>query len=98
MKKVLQNNLKTRNYFASLPTLYVVCRWAGYGVREYPYSKKNTKEGIPLVYDYYDGNGTCDEYRLISLQYITTGSIVCWTFSKQYANMICDSLNKEQTI
>ena len=79
MKKVLPNTEKTRKYLEKLPKIYLIACWAGFGVREFPYAGKCDLDGIPYVYDYCDCNGTCDEYRLTKLNYITTGWIYGWS-------------------
>ena len=41
----------TKRLLDSLPRIYAVGCWARYGVREYYYSGRSTKDGIPLVWD-----------------------------------------------
>ena len=93
MKKVLQNNSKTKAYLQSLPKLYIVALYAKYGVREYAYSKKNNADGLPLVYNYYDGNGLCDKYILTSVNLATSAGIYCWTTNRAAAERIASALN-----
>ena len=98
MRKVLKNNKKTKAYLDSLPKIYLVCCWAKYGVREYPFTEKYFSENgfsVPLVYDYDDHNGTCDNWYLRRLDYVTTGQIIMWTQSKSVANKIAELFNKE---
>lgn len=99
MKKILKNTKKTRDYLDSLPRIYMVARWAGYGVTEFPFTGKYTKnkEGIdiPLVYNYEDCNGACDIYRLRRIDYTTTGFVFMWTQNKRAAFKIMDLLDKE---
>lgn len=94
MRKVLPNNPKTKKYLESLPKLYIVGCWAKYGVREYSYTTKNDSNGDPLVYDYYDGNGACDEYHLMNICKVTTGRVFCWTLHRECANFIAEALNR----
>lgn len=96
MKKILKDSKKTRAYIDSLPKLYVVGCWAKYGVREYPNSGKTDAEGIPLVWDYYDGNGTCSEYHLVSIYDTTSGSVWCWNDSEDVCEWISDALNTRE--
>ena len=32
MKKILENTPETREYLESLPKIYMIARWAGYGI------------------------------------------------------------------
>ena len=93
MKKVLKANTRTKEYLDSLPKIYMVVQWARFGYRKLPFAGKCDKSGIPYVFDYYDGNGICDEYVLRKLTQTTTGVIYCWTTSKDKAEEIVDALN-----
>lgn len=98
MRKVLKNNKKTKAYLNSLPKIYLVACWAKYGVREYPFTEKYFSENgfsVPLVYDYDDHNGTCDNYYLRRLDRVTTGQIIMWTQSPSIAFKVSELLNKE---
>ena len=98
MKKILKNNSKTKAYLDSLPKIYLVGCWAKYGVSEYPFTGKYIEYhdySIPLVYDYDDHNGTCDNYYLRRLDYVTTGQIIMWTQNKSVANKVAELFNKE---
>ena len=99
MRKILKNTAKTRAYLDSLPKIYMVGCWAKYGVREYPFTDKYALNqsgiSVPLVYDYDDHNGTCDNYYLRKLSYVTTGKIIMWTQIKSVADKVAELLNKE---
>ncbi len=98
MRKVLKNTPKTKVYLNSLPKIYMVGCWAKYGVREYPFTEKYFSENgfsIPLVYDYDDHNGTCDNYWLRRIDYTTTGQVLLWTQSKSVADKVAELFNKE---
>lgn len=72
--------------------------WAKYGVRAYPFSGKYTETygySVPMVYDYVDCNGTCDQYCLRSIYHVTTGQVIMWTYSQSVANKVAELLNKE---
>lgn len=97
MKKVLKNTLKTKKYLYSLPRIYAVCRWAKYGVREYPFTEKYfSKNGfsIPLVYEYDDFNGTRDIYLLRRID-LTSSAVIMWTQNHMVAEKVAELLNKE---
>lgn len=93
MKKILKNNAKTKKYLESLPKIYMIACWAGYGVREFPYAGKCDENGIPYVYDYDDHNGTVDQYELRKLTNTTTGWIYAWTIGKNCANDLANYAN-----
>lgn len=99
MRKVLKNTPKTKAYLDSLPTIYMVGCWARYGVRAFPFTGKyaTSKEGvsIPLVYDYDDCNGACDNYYLRRLDYTTTGQVFMWTQNEKLARKIAELFNEE---
>ena len=95
MKKILENTPETREYLASLPKIYMIACWAGYGVREFPFAGKCTTDGIPFVWIYDDCNGTCDCYFLRKLTNTTTGWIYAWTTSKRRAEEIVAGLNEK---
>ena len=61
MKKILESTPETREYLESLPKVYMIACWAGYGVREFPFAGKCTTDGIPLVWDYDDQNDNRNE-------------------------------------
>lgn len=99
MKKILKNNEQTSNYLDTLPKIYIVGCWAKYGIWDYPFTGKYVQDkngiSIPLVYDYDDCNGTCDNYFLRRLDEVTTGEIIIWTQNKNTAMRIVELLNKE---
>lgn len=99
MKKNLPNNEETRKFLDSLPKMYLVALWAHYGVWDFPFSGKykkvfneyfGYKVDIPLVYQYDDHNGICDEFFLRPIDYTTTGHIVLWTQDGFRAKQIAD--------
>ena len=99
MRKVLKNNSKNRAFLDSLPQIYLVGCWARYGVMDFHftgmYERNENDIDIPLVYDYDDHNGTCDNYYLRRIDNTTTGQIVLWTQSKSVAHKIAELFNKE---
>ena len=99
MRKVLKNNKQTKIYLDSLPKIYLIGYWARYGVMEFPFTGKYEQNeygiSIPLVYDYDDHNGTCDNWYLRKITDTTTGIILLWTQSKSVASKIAELYNKE---
>ena len=82
--KILVNSPETKKYLDSLPRVYIAACWAGWGVRGFAFSGKyeDKEKTIPLVWDYYDFNGTADEWHLISIYDTTTGFIAGWSFNE----------------
>lgn len=95
MKKILESTPETREYLESLPKIYMIARWAGYGIRGFPFAGKCDDNGVPFVYCYDDCNGTCDRYFLRKLTDTTTGWIYAWTTSKSRAEEIAAELNEK---
>ena len=95
MKKILENTIETREYLESFPKIYMIARWAGYGVLAFPFAGKYATDGVPLVWYYDDQNGTCDRYFLRKLTDTTTGWIYAWTTSKSRAEEIAAALNEK---
>ena len=99
--KVLQNTKENREYIDSLPKVYLIACWAHFGIRGYAFAGTCDKDSVPYVWDYYDCNGFCDEWRKVKLTDTTTGWIYAWTISKKKAQQIADVLNameKELTV
>lgn len=101
MKKVLKDNKKTKKYLESLPKIYIVGHWAKYGVQDYPFTGKYIEiDGIsvPLVYKYYDGNGTCSQWNLTRISHVTTGAVIMWTQNKSIAERVASALNVQEDL
>lgn len=98
IKKVLKNNKKTKQYLDKLPKMYIVGRWAKFGVSDYSFTGKYIEVdgiSIPLVYKYYDANGTTDMWYLCPITQVTTGAVIMWTQNKPIAERIAKALNTE---
>lgn len=96
MKKILPNTHKTKEYLDSLPKVYGIFLWAKWGMLECPWPGVYDKnQVIPLVYSYYDANGTCDEYHLIPLPTVSSGCFYNWYEDKETALKVQAELNKE---
>ena len=85
MRKILKNTAPVKEYLETLPKVYIAACWAGWGVAEFYFSGKyeDEEQTMPLVWDYYDGNGTTDEWHLIPIYQTTTGYIAGWSFNKK---------------
>jgi hypothetical protein len=96
IKKILKNTPKTKAYLDSLPKVYGIFLWAKWGILELPWSGKYTKGDIavPLVYHYYDANGTCDEYRLVPITSCSSGAFWDWYEFKNNAKEVQEKLNE----
>lgn len=95
-RKILKNTPKTKKYLDSLPKVYAVFHWAKWGMLELPWSGKYTKGDIavPLVYNYYDANGTCDEYHLVPITHCSSGRFWGWFEDKEAARTEQAKLNE----
>lgn len=82
---VLDNCKETREYLDSLPKVYIAACWAGWGVRDFPFSGRylDQQKTIPLVWDYCDFNGAADEWHLVPINRTTTGMIMGWSFNEK---------------
>ena len=101
MKKILKSNNNTKKFISTLPKMYIVGRWAKYGVRDYPFTGKYIEvDGIsvPLVYKYYDANGTCEQWNLTRISHVTTGAVILWTQNKSIAERIANALNMQEDL
>ena len=96
MRKVLKNTAKTKEYLEKLPKVYGLFLWAKWGILELPWSGKYTKDpiAVPLVYNYYDANGTCDEYRLVPITSCSSGSFWNWYEFENNAKEAQEKLNE----
>jgi hypothetical protein len=93
-RKILKNTPKTKKYLDSLPKVYGIFLWAKWGMFEFRWSGKCDKNGMPLVYDYYDANGTCDEYHLRPIDKCSSGAFLGWYKRWDRAKMVRDALNE----
>ena len=96
IKKILKNTPKTKAYLDSLPKVYGIFLWAKWGILELPWSGKYTKGDIsvPLVYNYYDANGTCDEYHLVPITSCSSGGFWNWFEDSEAAKEAQEKLNE----
>ena len=95
-RKILKNTAKTKAYLDSLPKVYGIFLWAKWGILEFPWSGKYTKGDIvvPLVYNYYDANGMCDEYHLVPINSCSSGAFWDWYEFKNNAEEVQETLNE----
>ena len=103
MKKVLLRTEKNKKFIDSLPKIYLVATWAHTWYWEFPFAGKYEFDKyaqceVPLVYQYDDCNGTCDNYYLRKITYTTTGFIVGWTFDKEEAQRMADEENAREKL
>ena len=95
MRKILKNNAKTKKRLDKLPKIYAVFEWASWGILELPWSKKYDANYMPLVYNYYDANGCCDEWHLVPINHVSSGRFWDFFMSKTQAEHIRDCLNND---
>ncbi len=95
-RKILKNTPKTKKYLDRLPKVYGIFLWAKWGMLELPWSGKYTRGSIkvPLVYNYYDANGTCDEWHLVPITSCSSGGFWDWYDDKKIAKEAQGLLNE----
>ena len=96
MKTIMQNGAKANKYLERLPKIYLVGCWARWGTRCFYNSMKTDKRGVPLVWEYYDGNGTCDIWRLTPIDLTTSGVVLAWTDCQEHAMEAVKALNQKR--
>lgn len=82
-------------------SVYMVGFWAKWSVREYKwtgkwYYEKDTGAPIPIVWYYWDDNGTCNEWIKVRLDLAECVFMYDWTFRKGVAQKVAQMLNKEE--
>lgn len=92
--RIIKASSRRARKLKDLPKIYLIGCWAHFGVREYPFSGKCTHDGIPLVWDYNDFNGTQDLYVLTKLTNVTSGAVFAWTTNRKVAESIATRLEK----
>lgn len=92
VKTRLEDTSKTSEYLKSLPKIYMLGRWAKYGIWEFPYSGYSDERGIPYVYKYEDSNGMDPRYVLIPITRVTTGQIFVWNDYKPVLEHIKEAM------
>ena len=92
-RRIKPNNKRTNKYLDKLKKVYLVGVWARSGIMECFFAGRYTKDGEPLVWEYYDCNGACDEWHLMPIHNITSGTVLKWTFDKKEAQLIADIYN-----
>lgn len=95
MRKILKNTDKTNAYLNSLPKVYGIFLWAKWGILELPWTGKYDKDGFPLVYIYYDCNGSRDDYFLGAIHLASSGGFYNWYTDKAAAEKVQSMLNKD---
>ena len=94
LKKRLKPTPEIKEYLKILPKLYLVVRYAKWGVLEVPFSGRFAKDGKPLVYVYDDFNGEeKPAYYLRSAEYATGGYVLTWCLEYETAQTVADTLN-----
>ena len=95
--KLTKRNIK---YIESLPKIYIICQWTKYVIIEVPFAgykyNKKAKRHLPYIYNFTDNNGLAEEYILKPYYLVTSGSIMCYTFSRSAANLIVKGLNADK--
>ena len=96
-RRVLKDTPKVRDKIKNLPKVYLVGRWARYGVMAFPFGGKFVEKYgayIPLVWNYNDHNGTDSLWYLRPIYDTTTGQCLTYSFDENTANKIADAFNQ----
>ena len=94
MRKFISAHSRLARSIEKLPKIYLVGFWAHYGVQEYYFSGKCTKEGEPLVWQYDDFNGTADYYVLRKITSTTSDAVFTRTVNKKKAENIATKMEE----
>lgn len=92
----LEDTSKTAEYLRSLPKMYMLGRWANYGIWDFPYSGYSDERGIPYVYKYEDSNGMDPRYELMPITIVTTGQIFVWNDYKSVLERIKEAMEASE--
>lgn len=102
MRKVIRETRRNQRKIAKLkqlPKMYIIGRWARYGVRDYYFTGKYTMVdgvSVPLVYSYDDCNGTDPLWRLLPITYVTSGCVLLWTQREEVARSAARLFNGQK--
>ena len=72
--------------------LYVVCRWANFGVCSCKWIGKWDKCGNPLIVEYNDHNGQYETYDIVPYYRCSIGALRYWYFDRSLANITIEIL------
>ena len=73
--------------------IYIVGRWARYGVLPAKWSGLINDNGDPLIIHWDDHNGAYETYSLIPWYYATTGATIAYFFNYKAAENLVHLLN-----
>ena len=97
MKRVYKNNKRMQKRLDKCRQVYLVVKWAKYGVVNYHYTGRfvldHHNSYVPEVYYHYDCNGMVDEWHRAPITSTTVGGIVTYTFNKHKAELIARAFN-----
>lgn len=97
MKKILNDTPKTKEFLNKLPKIYLIVKYVGIAILDFPFTGEyiekdirgnGIKEKVPLVYDWDDCNGTCDNWFLRPITSTTGGWILGWSEDRETAEKI----------
>ena len=89
----MKRTKRLQNKINKCTSIYLVALYAKFAVREYKWtgrliSDPYTKKLVPEVWDYYDGNGTCDEVIKRSIYNVTIAPVFAYSFDKYQADRL----------
>ena len=86
LKKIKQKILK--NKYNKARKLYIIGRWAHWGLLSAKYAGKIDEEGNPLTIHYTDHNGLYEQYYIGPWYTETTGHVIGYSFNRKQAENI----------
>ena len=81
MIKTMPDSHKTKRKLMKMPKIYLIYSAADFGWYEFSFSGRY-KNGVPLVWQYDDHNGTTDNWYLRKITNTTAFPIYTWTFDR----------------
>ncbi len=90
IEKIKQKILRYR--YKRAREIYIIGRWARWGVLSAKFSGKIDKEGNPLTIHYTDHNGLYEQYYISPWYTETTGRVIGYSFNKEQAQWLADKM------
>ena len=78
------------------PKVWLIAQWAHWGIREYYWTGKWTKDDKPqpIVWYFTDHNGEYEEWLKVPIFYTTAGWTIAYSFFQGIAEMIAEAMEE----
>lgn len=90
IEKIKQKILRYR--YKRAREIYIIGRWARWGVLSAKFTGKIDKDGNPLTIHYTDHNGYYERYYIGPWYTETTGHVIGYSFNKEQAQWLADKM------